>query len=114
MTATAFTGLRARLTDSVNDSDADAILDALRDAMKTTKTGWGTCRGCGKRVEVEVRDATAAVRAAEALLQQLEGKPGTQTEQDTGPSVVIQRTVATGQQQDTTAEGVAPALTERP
>jgi len=58
------------------------VLETLLEAMKATKRTWGTCPGCGQRVELQMQDATAVVNAAKVLMEQAEGRPGVAGEQD--------------------------------
>ena len=56
-------------------STRDAVIETLTEAMQVTRA-WRTCGGCGQRVELQMMDATAAVNAAKALMEQAEGRPG--------------------------------------
>ena len=68
--------LRARLADVLPEDIAELWWSTVEEAMRVWKTGWGDCKKCRGRVQVEVLDATAAVNAAKLLLEQLEGRPG--------------------------------------
>jgi hypothetical protein len=71
---------------------ADAVIETLTEAMQVTKRAWGTCGGCGQRVELQMMDATAAVNAAKVLMEQAEGRPGVADGQK-GQTFTILRTV---------------------
>ncbi len=86
--------IRQTLTDAQPEL-APGILESLTEASKSTKSAWGTCGHCKRRVQVEIQDAQAAIAASKALMDYTEGKPSTAGDQaDTG--LVIRRYVATG------------------
>ncbi len=60
--------LRSRLAQDAAD-DYSLIRAALRDAISATKTVWGDCPGCSKRVPVQISDHQSAIRAVEKWME---------------------------------------------
>jgi len=48
----------------------------LDEVLKITKSAWGSCPSCKKRVQIEIPDAKAVVGAMGDLLTQAKGRPG--------------------------------------
>jgi transcription elongation factor Elf1 len=85
--------LRGRLTRAAPD-EADVVMDTIRTAMQATKSAWGSCGHCKRRVQVEIQDSVAAINAAKMFIEQAEGRPGV-ADQAEADQLVINRTVYT-------------------
>ncbi len=96
--------LRERLSATLPDDAADLIWQTISQALEATKSGWGTCPSCGKRVEVQVRDSVSAVRAAQLLIEQTEGRPGVAAGDGVGEPSVLVKMVYVGLDGSVTSE----------
>lgn len=68
--------LGEQLDDFLNEEQLRLLLDEV---LKITKSAWGNCPSCKKRVQVEIPDAKSVVGAMGDLLTQAKGRPGGET-----------------------------------
>jgi hypothetical protein len=79
--------LRAALKDRIGVDIAVAMADSMLAALESTKTEWFECQHCHKKNPFVLPNAFERAKACQMVLEQLEGKVGTQKEAPAGPKV---------------------------
>ena len=94
------TAVRPRMADAIQEVFDAQFLRELAQDVKNATTGVMTdveleCSKCGtrnrKRVKAEIRDLPKLVKVVTDLLEQVEGRPGTQSVEDAGVVLVVER-----------------------
>jgi hypothetical protein len=89
-------GVRPSLAGVLRDEfTADFLRELAGDIKAATKGVWVDveCRECGckQKAKAEIRDLPKIVAMTRDMLEQAEGKPGTQSVEDQGVQLVVQR-----------------------
>ena len=91
----AITSLRQALRgDLQTDTVAALISDLLLDALRASRDIYSTCPKCETRHAVNLPDLAARVKAAESLMEQVEGRLAQAAKSDeTGLAAILERTL---------------------
>jgi hypothetical protein len=84
--------VRERIAQALESLDPEIINTFIQEALNATKTAWGTCDGCRKRLPVEVPDWNARGRVLEICANQGLGRPGS-AEEEPGQGLVLRRSL---------------------
>ena len=81
--------IRASLRKELGDEIVKEMAASMRKALESTKTEWFECQHCHKKSPLVLPNAFERAKACQMVMEQLEGKVGTQKEAPQGPKIKV-------------------------